>query len=339
MEAIYTQILTLIVLLALSGIFSGTETAITSISRLRLRHLVKEKGKRALYLKRLKDNPNRMLTTILVGNNVVNVTASAIATVLFTRLFDSSGIGIAIGVMTILVLIFGEIVPKAFAVQHSQAIALAAATPLWYLSVLIYPVVKFFDVLIRLSLKVFGSAEKRQPVVTKEDIQSAVEIGEETGIIEESEEEMIKNIFKFDDVTVEDIMTPLRQVASIPIAATFGEALQYIIKKPFTRFPVYKDTKENFVGIIYTKAMLEHAAKGKTDIPITKVMKKLSYISKERKLNYLLRYFLSKNIHFAAVFNEQSKVIGIVTLEDILEEIVGEIIDEKQLEALGIKLK
>lgn len=334
-----TQIIILCILLVLSAFFSGSETALVSLSRLRVRHLVNEKRKGSATLKKLKDNPNRMLITLLIGNNLVNVSASALATVIATNIFSSNAIGLAIGIMTFLLLVFGEITPKTFANYHNRTISLLVAKPIWVLSIILFPIVKLFDYFTAFLMKLFGAPPKKKPVVTEEEIKSIVELGEDIGAIKTSEEFMIKNIFKFDDIEVEDIMTPFAKIVSIPSTAALSEVEHLIIKKPFSRFPVYKGGKRTIIGIVHSKDVLKHYAKGEKKTPITKLTKKIFFINKNRTIDILLKQFLSKKIHLAAVIDDIYNVVGIVTLEDVLEEIVGEIVDEKEIETLKVRVK
>lgn len=339
MLSLTAQLLILLILLLLSAFFSGSETALLSLSRLRVRHLIQEKKPGALALKKLKDNPNRMLITLLIGNNLVNVSASAIATVVAGEIFNSNAVGYAIGIMTLLVLLFGEITPKVFCNYHNKAISLLVAKPIWTLSIILFPVVWLFDRFTIMLMKLFGGAPKKKPLVTEEEIKSIVELGEDEGAINKSEEYMIKNIFRFDDVRVIDVMTPYSKIVAIPEGMLLSEALATIIKKPFSRFPVYRGDKRKLIGMVYTKDVLKHVSSQETALPVTKLMKKIFYIHKNRTIDLLLKEFLSKRTHLAAVIDDVHDVVGIVTLEDVLEEIVGEIVDEKEIEEMKLKVK
>jgi Mg2+/Co2+ transporter CorB len=333
------KIIVLIVLLFLSAFFSGSETALVSISRLRVRHLVKHRKPGAKELKKLKEDPKRLLITILIGNNLVNVSASALATLIAMDIFKSNAVSYAIGIMTFLILVFGEITPKSFATYHNRKIALLVAKPILFLSVILYPLVIFFDGIALFFMKIFGWGRKKKPVVTEAEIKSIVELGEDVGAIKKAEEVLIKNVFRFDDVEVEDIMTPKEKIFSLDAEKKLREVMPLILRKHYTRIPVYRDYPENIMGVISKNDILRCYANRKTDVPLRKIMKHIFYILDKRTIDVLLKQFLSKNIHLAVVMDENHVLRGIVTLEDVLEELVGEITDEKEIEHLKIKKK
>jgi Mg2+/Co2+ transporter CorB len=333
------KIILLIVLLFLSAFFSGSETALVSISRLRVRHLVKHRKPGSKELKKLKEDPKRLLITILIGNNLVNVSASALATLIAMDIFKSNAVSYAIGIMTFLILVFGEITPKSFATYHNRKIALLVAKPILFLSVILYPLVIVFDGIALFFMKIFGWGRKKKPVVTEAEIKSIVELGEDVGAIKKAEEVLIKNVFRFDDVEVEDIMTPKEKIFSLDAEKKLREVMPLILRKHYTRIPVYRDYPENIMGVISKNDILRCYANRKTDVPLRKIMKHIFYILDKRTIDVLLKQFLSKNIHLAVVMDENHVLRGIVTLEDVLEELVGEITDEKEIEHLKIKKK
>ncbi len=336
MDLIY-KVIALIALLFLSAFFSSSETALVSMSRLRVRHLVKQRKPGARALKRLKDDPKRMLITILIGNNLVNVSASSLATLVAMDLFESNAVSYAIGIMTFLILIFGEITPKSFATYHNRRFSLFVAEPIWILSVVLYPFVIIFDSVTLFFMKIFGWEKKKSPEVTEAEIKTIVEMGEDIGAIKKTEEALIKNVFKFDDIEVEDIMTPKRRMFGLDSERVLKDVIPIIIKRHHTRIPVYRKEPENIMGVVNTNDVLKCLANKRTDIPLRRIMKHVFFIYGKRKLDVLLKQFLSKNIHMAIVIDKNHKLQGIVTLEDVLEELVGEITDEKDMEALNLK--
>lgn len=333
------KIIALVILLFLSAFFSSSETALVSMSRLRVRHLVKQGKPGARALKKLKDDPKRLLITILIGNNLVNVSASALATLIAMDIFKSNAVSYAIGIMTFLLLVFGEITPKTFATYHNRRFSLLVARPIYFLSTLLYPLVVIFDSIALFFMKIFGWERKKKPIVTEAEIRSIVELGEDIGAIKKTEEALIKNVFRFDDVEVEDIMTPKEKIFSLDAEEKLKDVMPVILKRPYTRIPVYRKEPENIMGVINKNDILRCCIGKKTSIPLRKIMKRVFYILDKRKLDFLLKQFLSRRIHLAVVVDENCKLKGIVTLEDVLEELVGEITDEKEIEALKIKKK
>ena len=333
------RIALLIALLLLSGFFSASETALVSISRLRVRHLLNQNKPGAKTLKKLKDDPKRLLITILICNNLVNVSASALATLVAIDIFKNNAVGIAIGAITLLLLVFGEITPKTFATYHNRRFSLFVARPIWFLSIILYPLIIIFDAIALFLMKIFGWQKKKSPVVTEAEIKSIVELGEDVGAIKKTEEILIKNVFRFDDVEVEDIMTPKKKIFSLDAERRIKDVINIILKKSYTRIPVYRKDPENIMGVLYKGDILKYYANKNTNIPLRKVMKRVFYIFQTRKIDVLLKQFLSRKIHMAIVLDENHNLVGLVTLEDVLEELVGEIIDEKEAERLKVKIK
>ncbi|MBW2989533.1 hemolysin family protein [Candidatus Woesearchaeota archaeon] len=338
MTLIY-KIIGLAVSLFFSAFFSSSETALVSMSRLRVRHMIKHRKRGAKALRKLKDNPRRMLITILIGNNLANVTASALATWIAMDIFKGNAISYAIGIMTFLILVFGEITPKSFASYHNKRFSLFVAEPIWILSMILYPFVIVFGSITTFLLWAFGFEKKKKPVVTEAEIKTIVEMGEDVGAIKKTEEALIKNVFRFDDVSVEDIMTPRDKVFSRDCEEKLKDAISVILRKHYTRIPVYRKNPDNIMGMVSTRSILRCFANRKTNIPLRRIMRPTFYIYGKSKLDLLLKQFLSKNVHMAVVIDEEHKVQGIVTLEDALEELVGEITDEKEIEALKIRQK
>ncbi len=333
------KIIGLIILLLLSAFFSSSETALVSMSRLRVRHLVKQNRPGAKTLKKLKDDPKRLLITILIGNNLANVSASALATLIAMDIFESNAVSYAIGIMTFLILVLGEITPKTFATYHNKRFSLFVARPIYFLSVVLYPLVVVFDAIALFFMKLFGWERKKGPVVTEAEIRSIVELGEEVGAIKKVEEALIKNVFRFDDIEVGDIMKPKDDIFSLDAESKLKDVTPVILKKHYTRIPVYRQEPENIMGIVNTTDVLKCYANKKINIPLRKIMKRVFYILDKRKLDFLLKQFLSRNIHMAVVMDEEQRLKGVVTLEDVLEELVGEITDEKEIEHLKINKK
>ena len=320
-----TQIILLVVLLGLSGFFSMSETALISLSKMRVRSLA-EKKKAGLLIKKMRENPHRLLSTVLIGNNLVNVAASSMATALAITLFQNNAVGIVTGVMTFLILFFGEIMPKSFAITHMETIALWVARPIYLFSVLFSPLVKFFDIFVRLMTR----NAKNRPSVTEEELKSLVNIGKEEGSIKASEKELIQNIFRFDDVDVKEIMTPRPDMKCIKHGSLIGDVLDTVIKTPFSRFPVFERSRDHIKGIVYVKDILRYVRQNKLKATVDELMRPVHFVPETKKIDSLLRHFQKRKEQMAIVVNEHGVVAGLATLEDVLEEIVGEIVDESE---------
>ncbi|MBL7055932.1 HlyC/CorC family transporter [Candidatus Woesearchaeota archaeon] len=325
--ALGTEIILLIILLILSGFFSGAEVALVSLSRLKCKRLVEEKKSGSLYVQKLKEDTPRMLGTILLGNNVVNVAASAIATSVAIRTFDSFAIGIVTGVMTFLILVFGELTPKLIASHHNEFFSRMVAGPLWYLSIILSPILSVLNFILGKVFTLFGIKPKESKV-TEEEIISMVKIAREEGTIKEMEKNMIHSIFEFDDMDVEEITTPRADMIAIDSKCTVKQAMKVALKKNFSRIPVFEKTNDNIIGIVYVKDLMAYLDKKKDKVQISKVMKRAYFVPETKKISNLLRQFQKRKEHMAVVVDEHGSVSGIVTLEDVLEEIVGEIMDE-----------
>jgi putative hemolysin len=319
------QVVLLLFLLLLSGFFSSSETALFSISRSKARYLAKLKGRANVLINQMKANPHRLLTTILIGNNVVNVAASALATKLALELFPNYAVGVATGVMTFLILVFGEVFPKSVATRNNILIARMVIFPLYWLSILFRPVVFFLDFIPKLTGRI-----KRTPSVTEEELITFVEVVREEGEIKEEEHRLIHRIFEFDDTNASEIMTPRADMFVIQADAPLE--LGTITDSGFTRIPVIDKTIDNVVGILNIKEVLAHQAKNK-DVPnVRELMRPPYFVPEHKKLDSLLKQFQKRKTHMAIVVDEHGGISGLITLEDALEELVGDIRDETDKE-------
>jgi putative hemolysin len=315
------EIVLLVFLLFLSGFFSGAETALFTISRVKARHIAKSGGRTDKLVKKMKDDPHRLLSTILIGNNFVNIASSAMATSIAIGMFQSNAVGIATGVMTLLILVFGEVFPKSVATRNNLWIARFVIIPIYWVSILLFPLIKLLDFIPLL----LGKAKDR-PTVTEEELITIVEVGEEEGQIKQEEKELIRNIFEFDNTSTSEIMTPRSDM--FVIEADKGLPLKAIIKSGFTRIPVMEKNMDNIIGILNIKDFFTHVATGKKKPNIRNIMRQPYFIPENKKLDTLLHQFKERKDHMAIVVDEHGGVAGLVTLEDVLEEIVGEICDE-----------
>ncbi|MDY6903348.1 MAG: hemolysin family protein [Thermodesulfobacteriota bacterium] len=315
-----SQIVILLVLLVLSGFFSSSETALFSLSRSKVRFLAKKQNRVDLLIKKMKEDPHNLLSTILIGNNLVNIGASALATAIAIEFFASNAVGIATGIMTFFILIFGEILPKSVATKNNILIARITIYPLYWLSLLFYPIIIFLNFIPRLTGKI-----KKAPVMTEEELKTIVEVTEEEGEINGEEKEFIHNIFKFDDTSASEIMTPTTDMFAVDVDKKL--ALGNVLKSGFTRIPVYKTHIGNIIGMLNIKDIFRQYASS-NQIDISALMNKPYFIPESKKLNSLLKQFKIRKNHMAIVINEHGEVLGLITLEDVLEELVGDIIDE-----------
>jgi len=321
----FNQVLVLIVLLLLSGFFSSAETALFSLSRTKARHLAKTKSKSYALIKRMKEDPHRLLSTVLIGNNVVNIGAAALATSITIDMFPNYAVGLATGIMTFLILVFGEVLPKSVATRNNILISRVTIYPIYWLSILCYPLIKFLFFIPKLTGKM-----KKTPTVTEEELMTFVEVVEEEGEIKEEEKELIHKIFEFDDTNASEIMTPRGDMFVIDPDETLN--LEDIVKSGFTRIPVIKDDIDHVIGIVNIKDLFLHNVSSDDPVDVRVIMTQPYFVPENKKLDRLLKQFKKRKHHMAIVVDEHGGVSGLITLEDALEEIVGEISDESDRE-------
>ena len=315
----------LVVLLILSGVFSGSETALVALSMGRVEALMKEGRIGATALYKLKKDPSQMLTTILIGNNLVNIAASAMATVIATREFGSVGPGVAVGLLTFFILVFGEITPKSLATRYPERISLFIAMPLLTFMRLIYPLVWLFS---RFTTWVYTlTGGKEEPTVTESELISMLGYGVQEGEIEHDEKEIIERVFGFNDLTVRDVMTPMRDVFALDGQQTVAEVLPVVIQQPYSRIPLRNETKQ-FYKTLHLRDLLTASANECHDKPIESIAHEPLYVPQYLAIDELFAKFRRHNRIFAIVVDEFGDERGIVTLEDVMEELVGEIYDE-----------
>lgn len=316
------------ILVLLSAFFSATETAFSFVNKIRIQHSVdngNKKAKNALYVI---ENFDNALTTILICNNIVNLSCSSIATVLCLNLFGDMGSAIATGATTLLVLTFGEVIPKCLAKEHCDAFTLKTAGLLRVLMFILKPFVFVFLKLKSLALKIAGGSED-SPSVTENELKYIVESIEEEGVLEESESEMVRSALDFDEKTAEEILTPRVDVTFININDSQEKIKDIIIENRYSRIPVYEETVDHIVGILHTRDYLESLADGKAP-DLRDIMQTPYFVFRTQQLSKILNAFKRTKIHLAIVTDEYGGTLGIVTMEDLLEEIVGEIWDEDE---------
>lgn len=329
------ELIILAILIALSAFFSGSEIALFSLSNIKLKKLLKARKKGAGTLKKLKARPHRLLVTILICNNVVNIGAAALATVLATDAFGSSGLGIAIGVITVLILVFGEITPKSLFHQKAERMSLLVARPLYVLSYILYPVIVFLEFINRGILRI-GGVKKAKDEITEEEIMAALSLGAEAGVIERDEEEMIENIIDFGDSMVKEVMTPIKQVATIRSDKKLMHVITKILETKYSRIPVYRKNLNNIIGTVNLRSILKYVKRKEFDTPVEKLIYPVIHVRENDKLDDVLDTLKENATHMAIVLDRDKKVKGIVTMEDLLEEIVGDIYDESDIKRVRI---
>lgn len=319
--------------LILSAFFSGSETALFSLNKLQLKKMQKEEsGWRVNSIIKLLDDPQKTLITILTGNMFVNIAASSLATYLAIKLFGNVGIGIAGGIMIFMILVFGEIVPKSLAISNAETIAKKNARPVEIISSFLFPLILFFKIIINALYYFFGKKRvKEKKEITEEDLITLINVGKDEGVIEEEEKKMIRNIFEFGDTMVKEVMVPRVDMACIPSEAKLNSILRLIKKMGHSRIPVYKETIDNIIGILYAKDLLvvyEQWYKSKEKFDLKKIIRRAYFVPENKKIDDLLDIFQKDKIQIAIAIDEYGGTAGLVTMEDVVEEIVGEIIDE-----------
>ncbi len=330
MVELWVEIVTLSVLIGLSGFFSGLEVALVGIRKSKVVQLFNEKKKGSKASYKLKTNPSWMMSSVNLGNNLVNVGASALATSLAIRLFGNDGLGIAIGVMTFLILVFGEITPKTYCNANSTKIALRYAPVLLAFSYVFYPIVKFFEIITKGVVKLTGSSNIPPPI-TEEDIKGVIDQGLEEKALEKEEMELVHGALKFDDTVIRSVMTPRTKMFALNSKMLLFEALPQINKSGYSRIPMFGDTNDDIIGIIHVRDILKELEKDNKMTSLEQIARKPVFASQEKMVSSLLKEMQGRKTHMAIVVDEHGGVEGIVTLEDLLEEIVGEIEDETDL--------
>ena len=336
MDPSVTQLIILFILLLLSSFFSSAETALMTVNKIRLRSLEEEGNKNAKIVNKLVEDPTKMLSAILIGNNIVNLTASSISTTLATSLATNSGlnmeaslaVGLATGLLTILILIFGEITPKSLATINAEALSLLYAKPIYFLTQLLTPVIFIVNKLSLGILLLFRiDPNKKQQAITENELRTIVDVSHEEGVIESEEREMITNVVDFGDSIAKDVMVPRVDVSFANVDLSYDELVELFAENKYSRLPVYEESTDNVVGVINLKDIFFYQGE-KEDFNISNIMRE-PYITYEFKhTSELLSEMKQDHVSMSVVIDEYGSTVGIITLEDLLEEIVGEIRDE-----------
>lgn len=322
------QIVLLIFLVMCSAFFSASETALMSISKIRVRHLVDAEVKGGKKLDLLLSDTDKLLSTILLGNNAVNIGASSLATSLAIGFWGDTGVGIATGLMTLIILIFGEITPKSLAVRFSEPISLKVAPFMLLLVKVLTPVVFILSKITGLFVRIFGGDPNyKKPSLTQDELKTIVNVSSEEGVIEDDEKELICNIFEFGELKVKDIMVQRMDIVAVPITATYTEIVDIFKESKFSRLPVYEENLDNIVGLVFAKDLLFLDCNN-DEFEITKIMRETHNTYEFLKVSDFFKEIQSKQNHIAIVYDEYGSVAGLVTLEDVIESVMGDIHDE-----------
>ena len=326
----------LLILLYLSGFFSSTETALTTVNKIKIKKLCEENNKSAIIVDKLLANPSKMLSVILIGNNIVNISASSIGTLVSTNIFRNMGVkdatsigaGVATGVLTFLVLIFGEVTPKSMATVRAEKVSLKNAKYIYVLSYILAPISFIVDNIANVFLKICGiNMSDKNSLITETELRAIVDVSHEEGVIESEERKMITNIVDFGDSVAKDIMVPQIDICYIDADSTYDELVEAFNKDKFSRLPVYKESKENIIGIINLKDVFFYQ-NDKENFNIEELIRKPHYTFEFKKTSELFMEMKKDSIPISIVLNEYGSTAGLITMEDLIEEIVGEIRDE-----------
>lgn len=316
-----SRVIIIIALLAMSAIFSGSEMAFSSVNKIRLKNYAAQGNKRAEKALKIANTFDDALTTILIGNNIVNILSTSISTVLFTELLGSGGVGVATAVMTVLVLIFGEITPKTYAKNHAESVALIMAEPLWLLIKLMTPVVFLFKILQNVM-----KPKENQPTVTEDELKYMIEEIEEQGVLEEQESDLVRSALEFDEITVDEILIPRVNVVAVERNEDFNRIKDIFLTEMYSRLPVYEKNVDNIIGVITNKSFFRLVNEGKENI--SEIIQDVIHLSDLKLISEALKEMQKNKMHMAVVLDQYGGTKGIITMEDIIEELVGEIYDE-----------
>lgn len=318
----------LVLLVLMSAFFSSSETALINMSKIRLKHLVKEKVKNADKLEKLYEDSNKLIGAILIGNNIVNVATSSIATIITTSRFSNAGLGISVGLTTLVILIFGEITPKNLALKNSESISLFVAPIILFLVRIFTPILFILNNISNLLSALLGQRnDDKKPTITQDELKTIVDVSNQEGVLETDETEMIQNIFEFKDLTVDDIMIQRMDIVAISADMSYDEIIDVFKNRQLSRLPIYEDTIDDIIGVLYAKDLF-FTEQSKEDFDIKAVMREPVFVNEFVKISDFFKKMQQVKTHIAIVLDEYGGVAGIVTMEDLVESIVGDIYDE-----------
>jgi CBS domain containing-hemolysin-like protein len=325
------KIIFVCVLLLLSGLFSGSEASLFSLTELHLYKMKEDKNPFYPYIKRLLSYPRRLLTTVLVGNESVNITISVLSTSIFVFFFGIEGKWVAIAVTTITLLIIGEAIPKTFAVSYPIRFSNAVSIPLTFFAVIVRPVVWGLEKISDLFVHIFGSVIVAEgATLTEDEFKTLVDVGHEEGALEESQKDLIHRVFKLADTPVSDIMTPRVDMFCLPLSMNIEQMAREVLESQYARIPIYRTDKDDIVGVIHGRDLLEEISRGVPAGNAGHLLKKPYFVPLERTIDCILRDFKERRTRMAFVVDEYGGVEGLVTISDVMESIVGHIYNESE---------
>ncbi len=321
------QIIILIILLLLSAFFSSAETSLTTSNNIKMKRLADDGNKNAKLVLKITDNPDKMLSAILIGNNIVNISASSLATILVQDLFGVWAVSIGTGILTILVLIFGEITPKTAATIHANSMSLTYAKPIWALMCILTPIIFIINKLAGGVMFILGLKRgEKESTFTEDELRTIMNVSQEEGVIEEEEVTMINNVFDFGDAEAKDVMIPRIDMCMVDVNISYDELIEVFREHKYTRIPVYEDSTDNVIGIVNIKDLILY--RYGDDFNIRDYLRDAYYTYEYKKLSELMVEMRKDSINITIVLDEYGVTAGLITIEDLLEEIVGDIRDE-----------
>lgn len=324
------QLVIILILLALSAFFSSAETALTTVNKHKLRTLVDEGNKRAAKVIKVTENSGKLLSTILIGNNIVNISASSLATTLCTRVLGNKYIGIATGVLTLFVLIFGEITPKTLATRYSIKLSLIFVYPISVLMVIFTPIIWLLNILTGIIFKILRvNPNENANAMTESELRTIVDVSQEEGVIEQEERFMISNVVDFGDALSKDIMIPRTDVICADVNSTYEELVELFMEETYSRIPIYEESKDHIIGLLYLKDLFFYTQKNDMRyFDLRSILRKPLFVYEYQKTSQIFADMKTSSVTMAIVLDEYGITSGIITMEDLIEEIVGEIRDE-----------
>ena len=329
MELPYWEVIGILISLVFSAIFSGAETALTSLSEVRTQRLIEKQGTWAKALLLWKNQPNRVLATILIGNNISNITASVLASEITALYFPQNVVPISVGVMTFLLLFVGEITPKSLARSYSEHLAVLLIPVIYLFYILFLPVTKVLTAFSRSLIHLFGGVADKRHMVSEEDLTSILRLGMVSGVFDKERGDLLSSVFEFRDTVAREIMVPRTEMVAISLSSDFDQVMKLVRESGFSRIPVFEGDRDHVVGIFYTKGLITNPpSPAEKEGFLAKRMRPPAFVPESKKISEILKLCQEEQIHMAIVVNEFGGTEGLVTLEDVVEELLGEIRDE-----------
>lgn len=326
--SIIFKIATLFILICLSAFFSASETALVSLSKIRLRGMVEDNVKNSKLITILIESPNKLLGAILIGNNIANIGASALATSIAIDLYGNKGIAISTGIMTLLILVFAEVTPKSLAAQNSEKTSIKVAKPIYFLTQLLKPLIFIITFITNSLIALLGGTKSfNQPLITEDELRTIVNVSHEEGVLEGDERQMIYNVFEFGDSQAKDVMTPRTNMAAVSVKATYDDLVKLFKEENFSRIPIFEEDIDDIIGILHVKDLILYVD-NKEDFDIQTILRPAFYTYEFKPTSLLFEEMRKNRYPVAIILDEYGGTAGIVTTEDLVEEIVGEIQDE-----------